>query len=396
VPIYAFEARNDLGALVRGRESALDERELDRALAERRLFLVKARAAERRSRSRRASTRTLIDLCQHLGTALEAGIPLLHALRDLQEQGQSPIASELEDLARKVESGQRLSEAMTTHRGLFPELLRSLVAAGEETGALDRILRDLVSYLEWREELRRKIVGSATYPCLVLLGLVGLCVLLCTVVLPRFLELFLELDVELALATRVLIAVQGFVSAYWAWTLVALALSALAWRLWTSTSAGRLWWHRTILRLPILGGVVSMVEMSRLAHNLGLVYSAGIPILRALDLVESIVRNQAVARIVSRAREQVQAGESLTAAFGSSTLLPAMVRRMISLGESSGRLGESLEHVSRYYEREVPVRIDTALTFFNTGAVVALGAVLGTIAFAVFVPLYRMMGNLGA
>jgi type IV pilus assembly protein PilC len=390
---YLWEARDLTGQIVRGADTALDEVELDQSLRTRRLVLVKARVEVRRKRGR-ANARTLIDFCYHMATVVEAGIPLLTGLRDLREGGASPLAQELEDMANRIERGQQLSDTMEAYPEIFPELVSSLVGAGEETGQLDRILRNLTAYLEWREDLRRKISGAITYPIIVVLGLIGLVVLLTTVVLPSFLDIFIELKVELPLPTRALIAFQGAAEAYWPHALIALVALAVGYVLAWRSEPGRLSIHRFNLRIPVLGEILSMIEMSRLSHNLGLLYSAGIPITRAIELLETIVQNRAIRGVVHAARDRIARGESLTAALGEDGLMPTMVQRMIQLGETSGNLENSLDHVARFYDREVPARIDRALAFVNTGVVIALGATLGTVAFAIFVPMYRMMGNL--
>lgn len=395
MPTYAFEARNELGVRIRGQESAPDEVALDGCLASRGLLLVAARPASRqRRRAGRVRQRTLIDFCHHMATVVETGIPMLTGLRDLQEDGKSPIAAVLEDVARKVEAGQRLSSALASHPDLFPDLLFSLVAAGEESGTLDAILRDLVVYLEWREELRRKLVSAATYPCLVLLGMLGLGLLLATVVLPSFLATFVELRVALPLPTRVLLAIQGAVEAHGAQALLATALAITALWLALRSESARLRFDATLLQLPVLGPILTMIEMSRLSHNLAVLHSAGIPILRGLELVHKIIQNRVIRALILHGREQIERGETLSGAFAASPLLPPLVKRTLSLGETTGRLDDALEHVSRYYEREVPARVDAALVLFNTGIVVALGLMLGTVAFSIFVPLYQMMGSI--
>ena len=139
-----------------------------------------------------------------------------------------------------------------------------------------------------------------------------------------------------------------------------------------------------------------MVEMSRFAHNLGLLYRSGIPIVRCVELVETIVQNRAVRGLVREGREELARGATLADAFGSTELVPSMVTRMISLGEVSGDLDRSLEHVASYYDRELPAVIDRTLALVNTALVVGMGVSLGSVALAIFVPLYRMMGQLDA
>jgi type IV pilus assembly protein PilC len=396
MPRYAFEARDMSGRRVHGIEHATDEIALDRVLSARDLVMVDARAGRGALRAKKASTRTLIDFCYHMATVYEAGIPLLEGLRDLQESGESPIAEELADVARKVESVSQLSQAMADYPRIFPELVRSLIMAGEETGRLDTILRDLVRYLEWREELRRKVIGALSYPAIVLVGLVGLCVLLTTVVLPTFLDLFVELGVDLPLATRALLAIHHFLAAWGLHLLAGIVATTLTAAAVVRTERGRFRFHQLQLKAPLFGPLLTMVEMSRLAHNLGILYTAGIPIVRCMELVKEIVGNRAVRAVVEDARLLVTRGRGLAESLAQGGLMPRMVIRMVALGETSGNLSGSLEHVSRYYDREVPPRIDAILTVFNTLVVVVLGAVLCVVAFAIFVPLYQMMGNINA
>jgi type IV pilus assembly protein PilC len=397
MPIYSFEARDGAGRSVRGVENAADERALDRALEDRRLLLVRAqRGADRASARVPKGGRVLIDLCYHLATSIEAGVPLVATLQDLQEDGNSPIAGILDDLTRKVEAGQTLSQAMAAYPALFSSLAQALVAAGEETGELPRILRDLVAYLKWTEDLRRKLKSALVYPCIVLAGMVGLVALLTTFVLPNFLDLFVELRVELPLVTRAMIWLQHFVAAAWLWLVLGAAVlgAAAVFALRSAVVRRRL--DGLLLRLPLLGHLLTMIEMSRFAHNLGLLYGAGVPIVRGLEMVAGIIQNLVVRDAVAKSVDEVRRGASLAGALGGSGLMTALVMRMISLGERAGNLEQSLDHVASHYDREVPEIIDRALALFNAGLITGLGLMLAAIALGIFVPLYQMMGNLDA
>ena len=200
MPRFAFDARTVSGESVHGFEIAADEHELDRRLADDDLLLVRARPIRARGRSK-ANYRTLVDLCYHLAVVVEAGIPILAGLRDLTAAGH-PMAEELDGIARNVERGSSLSGAMDEYPEHFPHLVRALVRAGEESGSLDRVLHDLVRYLEWREELRREIRSALTYPSIVIVAMGGLVALLTLWVLPTFMEIFIELRVDLPITTR--------------------------------------------------------------------------------------------------------------------------------------------------------------------------------------------------
>lgn len=394
MPRFAFQARNSSGDSVSGVEFAADERDLDRNLAKSDLLLIRARAL-RPTRRRTSSTRALIDFCYHMSVVIEAGIPLLQGLSDLIE-GEHPLHEALADIARKIESGATLSAALADYPQHFPNLLLALVRAGEHSGNLDGVLRDLAGYLEWREDLRRQIVSAVTYPSIVMCAVIGLCVLLTAWVLPRFMQIFVELGVSLPPTTRALLWMQQFLNS-WGLHLLALCTAiAIGGFIAIRTRRGKRVVDRLVFATPVLGSLVLMVEMSRFSHNLGLLYASGVAVLKALEMIEGIAQNSVVVETLAQARERVERGDLLTDALGRSGLLPPLVMRMISVGEASGRLDESLERASAYYDREVPAIISRVVALFNTGILIFLGALLITIALSIFTPFYQMMGNLSA
>ena len=395
MPRFAFQARDEAGRAIQGIELALDEADLDRRLATMDLFLVDARVL-RRSLRRARGSRGLIDFCYHLAIVIEAGIPLLQGLQDIGAEDSHPLAEVVQDVTRKIEGGSTLSAALADYPAHFPPLVVASVRAGEATGQLDRILHDLVRYLEWREGLKRQIVSAASYPALVLTGIVALCILLVGWVLPRFLEIFVELGVALPLPTRILLVTQQFLHAYWPHLLLVLCIGAVGAWLFGRSDSGRLRVHQGLLRLPVVGGLISMIEMSRFSHNLGVLYGAGLPVLQALEMVEDAIQNRVIRGQIRSRRERVEAGETLATSFTSSEHIPVLVARMIAVGEVSGRIEESLERVASYYDREIPRLIQTMVGVFNTGTMLLLGAAITTIALSIFVPLYSMMGNLNA
>jgi type IV pilus assembly protein PilC len=391
---FAFEARDATGVAVRGVEIALDEFDLDRRLAEGDLLLVRANRLAR-GRIKASSNRALVDFCYHLAVVLEAGIPLLEGLRDLS-QSDHPMQDTIGDVARKIESGSSFSAALDDYPQVFPELVRGLVRAGEESGTLDRVLKDLVRFLEWREALRRQVSSAATYPALVIAGIIGLGVLLTSFVLPAFLDIFAELGATLPPTTRALLWSHEFIAQFWPYLLFS-ALGALA--------AGgaalrhtrvRLRFDRFVLRIPTFGNLTMMIEMSRFSHNLSILLASNIPMMRALEMVASIVQNRAVRQSIVRSRELVEQGGTLTDSLARSDLLPSLVLRMISVGESSGTLDDSLERVAEYYDREVPVIVSRTIMIFNTATLLLLGVVLVVVILSIFAPLYSVMGELNA
>ena len=390
---FSFSAIDAAGARSTGVLVASDDREVDRRLSSRGLVLLRARPMRG---SRRVPARVISDFFHHLGVLVGAGVPIARGLHDLHEDSDNPLAVEIADIARRVDTGSTLSDALAQHPRYFAPLMLSVVRAGEQTGKLDVVLRDLVSYLEWREELGRQVRSAMVYPTIVGVGLIGLCTLLVLFVLPRFVGIFLELRVEIPIALRLMLWTQATVFAYWPWLLVLGTVAGSALVVWQRSEHGRRARDRAALALPLARTLVVGLDMSRFCHNLGLLYAAGLPILDALATTAEIVQNRLIREAIQAAREKVMRGSGLVEALRAPGVVPAMVLRMLGVGETTGNIDAALERAARFYEREVPAVIDRSIAWFNTGVIVALGAVLLTIILSFFVPLYEAMGNLNA
>lgn len=390
---FSFSAIDTSGQRRMGVLVASDDREVDRTLSNRGLVLLRARPLRG---SHRVPARVISDFFYHLGVLVGAGVPISRGLHDLHEDDENPLAVEIAEIARRVETGSSLSDALAQQPRHFSPLMLAVVRAGEQTGKLDLVLGNLVSYLEWREDLGRQVRSALVYPTIVGLGVIGLCSLLALFVLPRFVGIFLELRVEIPLTLRAIIWTQLFVFTYWPGILVLLASTGSALVIWQRGEHGRRVRDRAALALPLAHRLVVGLDMSRLCHNLGLLYAAGLPILDALAITADIVQNRVIRDVVRGAREKVTRGSGLVDALRAPGVVPPMVLRMLGVGEATGDIDASLERAARFYEREVPAVIDRSIAWFNTGVIVTLGGVLLTIILSFFVPLYEAMGNLNA
>ena len=395
MPSYSYKARDHSGASIRGVETASDEVDLDRRLAERDLVLIDAKPAPV-ARGRSAPAQTLIDFCFHLSIVLEAGVPLVAGLRDLRDQKLGDFEDVVSDLIVRVEGGESFSDAIRHHPDVFPGVLGAIVSAGESSGQLDRVLRDLVGHLEWRHKLSRDIRSAMSYPIVVILGVVALIAIVIFYVLPRFLVIFTEVGVELPAPTRVLLAIQQFGSSHGVTLASALCVTGVLGYLYVRTPVGRVNFDRMLLRIPLLGDLLSMIEAARFSHNLGLLYSAGLPVPRCLELIQEIVQNAELRIRVREAAQAIERGESISDAIAAGDFMPRMIVRMVSIGVVRGRIDQAMERAAAYYDREVPLVIAKVLAVFNTGAVIALGVTVVSVALAVFLPIYTMMGQLNA
>ncbi|GAB4372751.1 MAG: type II secretion system F family protein [Deltaproteobacteria bacterium] len=400
MPRYEYSAIDDYGRKARGYLLAPDEGGLREALAAMGLHLL---SGKERSRARplplvrRGIRRNdVIQFSFHLRTLLAAGISIVVALDDLAEQTDNPAFREvIRDVRRNVQAGAGLSDSLALHPEVFPESYVSIVRAGETTGNLDGVLADLTKFLTWQEELSKTIKQATYYPLTVISAVAGLIFLLFTFVFPRFVKIFQAAQVELPLPTRVVITVSIFFRDYGLFLLGGILLLLVGLHLYRRTEAGRLRVDGWILKVPLVGGLIRAIEISRFSHYLALLFRAGVETIHSLVVVEQVLGNRVLARVVRSSREQLTSGERLSSALAVTGEFPPLVIRMVAAGEATGRLDETLENVSAFYDREVPLVVRKTFAVLEPAIIVVLSAVVLGAALSFFLALYKMVGAMG-
>ncbi len=395
---FSYQALTQSGTLTRGSMQAESEEELAARLREQGQYLVRAR------RTRRAkiysdgpiSDQDLTHVIEYLATSLEAGIPLLQTLTDLENRlPRRRIRLIVAEIRRALLHGESLSDAMAHYPKAFSKLVVSTVKAGETTGRLDFALRQLLAYLDWVQEIRVLIRQATTYPAIVVIGVIVLLVVLMTVLFPKILPILESFQVPLPLPTRITIGGVRFLERNWAALAAGFLSLAVLLSIAARTSGGRNLIDSALLRLPVIGPVVLDINMARLVTYLSLCYATGVGVLGGLRLVEEMLGNSVLAKAVARARAAIERGASIAQAFAGEALFPTIVTRSLALGESTGRLDEALQRVKLYYDRELPARVKRLLSLLNPTLVVILGAVILIAGLAIILPIMNIYQSLG-
>jgi type IV pilus assembly protein PilC len=400
MPRYAYEAVDDYGKKVQGALMAADENALRSALAGMSLYLVKSRekAADGGAGAfRKKIKRTdLIQFTFHFKTLIGAGVPLVAALGDLAEQTENPeFRDVLQDIRRNLQSGATLSDSFALHPTVFPEIFSNVLRAGETTGNLDSVLDDLNKFLTWQDELSGTIKQATYYPA-TLLSAVGILIfVLFTFVFPRLMTIFKGAAIELPMPTRVVIAISVFFREYGVFLALGIVAIIVGYRYYRKTEAGRLVTDGWKLKMPLMGGVIRAIEISQFCHNLASLFRAGVEMTHALFVVEKLLGNKVIARVVHETREDLMAGGSLSVSLRKSGEFPPMVLRMISAGESTGNLDGCLENVSEFYDREVPKLLKKTFAIMEPLIILVLAVIVLGAALAFFLALYKMVGSMG-
>jgi len=357
-----------------------------------------ARAGAGGAFGRRLSSTELSVVTRQLSSLLNAALPVADALTVLVEESERQWMRELMAAIRTdVLAGSSLSAALARHPRQFPDLYRALIAAGEESGQLGSVLSSLADFIEERARLQQKISLAFVYPAIVTAVALLVVTGLLTFVIPQVVKVFTQTRQSLPLLTRMMIALSEFVrSDGWIVLVLLAAAAAAAW--WAlRTPALRLRWHRTILRLPVVGVLSRSLNTARFAGTLSILVGSGVPILRSLQAAGETLGNEALRGRVTEASVRVREGFSLASALrrdergpARSRLFPPVLIHLIASGEATGQLPQMLARAADMHAREAERRTLFFTSLLEPALILLMGGVVTLIVLAVLLPIIEI------
>ena len=412
---YDYKSRNPQGKSVTGTVDAETESEAIEELRRRGLTVTsigKGGTGKKKSKFKvsfsgfgsteisffkpRVSRKDLVPVVRQLATMFQSGIPLVEALEVIEEQAENEtMKSVIGDVAADLRQGKDFSNALGRHGKIFDDIFVNMVRAGEVSGQLDHVLDRLATHMEESEELKGEIKSAMTYPVVSLFIILFISCGMLVFVLPMFKTMFDGLDQEMPKLTVFMMALSDVISSKW--FLVAAGIGGMfaAYKAAVRTSKGIYVRDWVLLRIPVFGPLIQKTAISRFSGTFATLIRSGVPILGALEIVGSTIGNVHYARAIEEAAESVRQGESLGIPLARSKQFPAMVTRMISIGERSGSLEQLLEKVSQFYDREVRATVKQLTSLIEPFLICIMGAVVGSMVIAMFLPLLGMIGNMG-
>jgi type IV pilus assembly protein PilC len=339
-----------------------------------------------RARGRRVSGQAVTEFTVQLATLSASGIPMVRALTILEGQARpGPFKDVLGDLVEDVSSGTPLSEAMAKHPRAFDSLYSSMVRAGESGGVLDKVLERLAHYRERAAEMRSKIINAMIYPFVIVLVAVTVVSLVIVFVIPRFRLIFDSFGVELPALTQVLLDISNFFVTYWYAVFgLPIGYALLHLMLMAKPTRYRYVMHGLLLKIPILGGILTKSLIASFARTFGTLLEAGVPHLDALGIV----------RDTSPSDVMVQSVESIRRPMEEAPVFDDLVCNMVDVGEQTGELDRMLLRVATAYEAQVSRRIDAFFKVLEPALLVVMAVFTGFIVLALFLPLLKIMSTL--
>lgn len=393
MPYYKYKARDQAGKAASGVITADDPEDLEAGLRDSGLYLITSRRiAGPRSMSHRMPRRELTAFTAQLASIAGSGIPLLEGLADIRSESENiTFGATVDTIMSELRRGRSLSDALELSPTAFGSLYVNTVRAGEETGNLEGVLERLVSYLEWEEEVASKIKQAATYPVIVGIVLSVVITILVGFILPRFAAIFARKGFPLPLPTRLLLETAALMRENWPVMIAAVIGLVLLAKSLTLTRAGRHACDWSKLHLPVVGGLMNKLALTRFAHTLATAVGSGVDIITAVDLASLSTGNSVFAGAGRRAAEDISAGNAVALSLKRTGLFPALFVRMVSVGETTGALAGMLERASQAYDREVRPAVARIMTVFEALVTIVMGIAVAIVALSIFMPLYRML-----
>jgi type IV pilus assembly protein PilC len=338
------------------------------------------------------TTRDLAIFTRQFATMISAGLPLVQCLDILAKQSNKPsFARTIADVTREVESGSTLADALGKHKNTFDDLFRNMVAAGEAGGVLDEILMRLATYIEKADALKRKVQGAMVYPAVVLCVALGATAFMLIFIIPTFAKMFTDFGGELPLPTAIVLALSGFLRAWWWAMALGIFLTGVAFKRYYATEAGHRVVDAVMLKLPVLGDVLVKGAVARFTRTLGTLIASGVPILAGLEITARTAGNKIISEAIMSARASIREGETVSAPLKASGVFPPMVVQMIAVGEQTGALDEMLTKIAVFYEAEVDAAVDTMTSIIEPVMIVVMGGIVGGMVVAMYLPMFKLI-----
>jgi general secretion pathway protein F len=346
----------------------------------------------RKIRIRRGVSATdLALITRQLATLVRSGLPLEESLQAASQQtDKSRLKSMLLAVRSRVMEGHTLATGLGDFPHVFPELYRTTVSAGEQSGHLEVVLERLADYTESRQQMQQKIQLALFYPVLLTLVAVGVVIGLMTYVVPQVVQVFENIGQELPVLTRTLIAISAFMRHY---GLLLLLLAAGAGGIigWVLSKEGpKRRFHAALLHLPLIGRLERGINAGRFARTFSIVTASGVPVLDGLRIASEVMSNLPMREAVEDATRKVREGASIHAALEKSGYFPPMMVHLIASGETSGKLEEMLERAAVNQEREIETLIAAVMGLFEPVLILVMGALVLIIVLAILLPIFNL------
>lgn len=352
-------------------------------------------AGARRTHRKRVKIADFLVFNQELVALLKAGLPVVQAFELLQErQKNETLKRVLSDVTRRVQAGSPISEAFAEQGDLFPRLYATSLKAGEKSGEIENVLRRYLKFQKTLLVITRKVVSTLVYPAILIALSATLIAILMTVVIPRFQEFFQDFEAQLPFLTVVVVRTATFLRRNILLIGGGVAAAVYLATRWAGTPAGALARDAFVLKIPVVGGILSRFAISQFTRSLATLLGGGTPLVPSLESAGDAIGNRYVARKVRGVVPRVREGGELWKALEEASIFSDLTIEMVKVGEMSGALEDMLTSVSEFYDDEIDVLLSRVISFVEPAILVIMGLVILTILLSVYLPIFTIMSQI--
>jgi len=401
MPQFSYKARNELGKSIEGLVEAESQAVAAKVLASRGMTPVSIQKAaintdvmEDFNQWQAMNALGLTDLIlftRQMYSLSKAGVPIIRAIQSLKTSTRNKaLASALGDITKSLEAGLSLSQAFGKHPQIFDTLFRSIIAVGESSGSVDQAFYQISQYLEREKETQNRIKSAIRYPIMVIVA-IGIALAIVNIyVIPAFKGVFDKINAELPWQTTLLINTSDFSVAYWPYILGAIAVSIVVFKTYINSVAGRLRWDQFLLKIPIIGTIISRATMERFSRSFAMILSSGVPLISGINIVAGAVGNTFVGSKLKKMAIGIERGDTISRMAIATQLFPALVIQMIMVGEETGNISDMLLEVADFYEAEVDAEVKNLAIAIEPILLSVIGAMVLVLALGIFLPMWNL------
>lgn len=397
MPVFAYTTKDMQGETHKGEVESADQYQAAQLLRRKRLIVISLKVKDETKQNfwekilSRISFDDLVVTTRQLATMIQSGLILSESLDILSEQqSNKKLQRILENVSSDIKGGLDFATALEKHPDVFPPLYSKLVRAGQVSGKMDTVLLELANNLEKEREFRSKIRGAMVYPIVVLSMMVVVMLIMIFFVMPKLMGLYQESGLQLPLPTRIIITITSLVINFWWALLLVLIVLIILGRRFLATPEGKLMFDKTVLRIPVVGKVSSLVILTSFTRNFALLISSGLSILESIKIVGEIVGNITFKKGLDTAYQGVERGLPFSTQLLGLAAFPKIVGQMAKTGEETGRLDEIMFKLADYFEGEADRSLKNITTLIEPIILVILGVGVALLVISIILPIYQL------
>ncbi|MDS1030061.1 type II secretion system F family protein [Bacillota bacterium LX-D] len=400
MPKFFYKARDEIGKLYEGRIEAENINDVVRQLRNQNLYIIKIVNTEDIFKLQnifnfRIPPSELAIFCRQFSSMYDSGLPLYTVITILQNQvSNKKLHHVLKSVGQSLQEGTSLAAAFEKHIDILPNMMISMLRAGEVSGTLNKILRRMAVYFEKDYNIREKIKTAMIYPVILIFVFFISAYIVSSYVLPAFQEMAMSLGIELPFTTKLIFGVNNLIVNFWYFFVFGLVILLILMQKTYKTERGAALWNEIQLKIPIFGDLLQKIIIARFARILSVLLDAGTPILLALEMSKKTVNNRIILKTLDEIQSSIRQGKSISSSLLHNKAFPPLVIQMIEIGEEIGQLDRMLEKLSTFYEEEINHLIGRLNLLIEPFTTIIMGVLAGAFVGAVLLPIYNAINSL--